>query len=173
MTTVNKYKIALVDDDPIVLTMLQLVLENRNDVEVFKFETGEDLMQSIDELTPHLLIVDYYLDSQKSDAITGEELIKQLFDSGYDLPTIVLSSQKDMDVAISLLKYHVVDYIEKLDGFVDQIEKSVDEVLNMISLEDKISGVNDNIKKDKYHLVGLFLAFLAGLLIAWVSVKGI
>lgn len=172
MTAMNKYKIALVDDDPIVLTMVQLVLENRTDIEVFKFETGEALLKNMETLQPHLLIVDYYLDSQKADAITGEEVIKKLFDLGYDIPTIVLSSQKDMDVAISLLKYHVVDYVEKIDGFVDHIEKSVDEVLSMITLEDKLVGVNDNIKKDKYHLVGLFLAFLAGLLIAWVSVKG-
>ena len=163
------YNIAVVDDDPMMLSMMQLMLEDLGNTKVKTYKTGEDFLDDFEMFEPQLLVVDYHLDSEKKDAMTGSDVIDKLHNKGIQLPVIVASSQRDMEIAIKLLKYQVVDYIEKTNHFVVRLEKSVLEVLKVIELNQMKVGTEVYLKKDSNHLLKTVAAFVVGGLLILLS----
>jgi DNA-binding NtrC family response regulator len=158
----NKITIAHIDDDPVVLDMTKLVLEKCNRFSVRSYSTAEDFLdQLVDENKPELLIVDYFLNSKISSAMSGSQLIKIFRNQKEEIPVIVISSQKSLTVALDLIQLEVVDYIEKTDGFVSKIVDSVNSVLEMQTNEVEKEKVSKVLKKDKKHLFLISLFFLS------------
>lgn len=165
MGDMTRLKVAIVDDDPMMLKLVQLMLEQMEGIEIYTYPTGEDLIADIETNKPDILVSDYWLNSRASQAMSGMELVKTLRTIIADLPVIMISSQKDLEVALELIKLKVVDYIEKSDDFARKVEISVREVKSMILLNREIELTQNSILKDRKHLQRVGLAFLAGVLI--------
>ena len=157
------YKIALVDDDPMVHHMLEYQLAKEKSSQLRCFETGAALIDQIHSYQPDLLILDYHLNSRDPEAISGDELLSRLHMQGVQLPTIFASAQKDMDKALELLGNKVLDYIEKGEGFGARIAEAVVNVREMTDLQ---SGKNQTtliLRKDNQHLRKIGIMGFAGI----------
>ena len=162
----KNFKIALVDDDPMILTMLKLRLQDLSNVVVDTFNSGEEFLNGIELFKPDIIICDYHMDSINEEAMTGAQLIAKLNKDNIDIPVIVLSSQRDITIATQMLKFQVVDYLEKTKDYPEQLIKSVIEVMSMLELNQKMGEVETVLKKDNNRLLSIALAFTVGGFIA-------
>lgn len=154
MKTLRKTVIAHVDDDPIILDMIRLVLSQNEKFELKSYNTGEEFLRSITSINrPDILIVDYFLNSKIPTAMSGKELIKVLRSKGDNTPIIVISSQKDLGLALGLIKLQVADYIEKTGEFTTKVMASVDSIINIKGLKKEQKHVTKFIEKDTRHLI--------------------
>ncbi|MEM8889567.1 MAG: response regulator [Bacteroidota bacterium] len=168
------YKIALVDDDPMIHHVLAYQLSQEKNSQLRCFETGESLIDQLHEYQPDLLILDYHLNSINPAAISGSELLSRLHMQGYQFPTIFASAQEDMDKALELLGNKALDYIEKGEGFGTRIYEAVGKIREMTEVQSGKDQTTIILKKDNSHLrniaflsaMGVALVFLFDFLIA-------
>jgi len=154
MKTSRKTVIAHVDDDPIILDMIRLVLSQNKNFELKSYNTGEEFLRSITSINkPDILIVDYFLNSKIPTAMSGKDIITIFRNRGDNIPIIVISSQKKLEVALDLLKLQVVDYIEKTGEFTTKIMASIEGIINIKLIKKKKKHATNFIEKDTKHLI--------------------
>lgn len=157
----KRYRIALVDDDPMVHHMVEYQLREEKSSELRCYEKGEDLIDHIHTYRPDLLILDYHLNSRDPEAISGGELVTRLQMQGFQLPTIFASAQQDMDKALELLGSKGLDYIEKGEDFSNRVAESVIRIRKMTELQSDKDQATIILKKDSSHLRSIaFLSFI-------------
>ena len=123
----RRMRILIADDDPDVREALKIMLEGTSHHLIFA-ANGEEVMQSIAEQTPHLLVLDLLM--PKKD---GFEVIKELkADPRYSkIPILILTSVKkeaserryELETGLAL---DVDDYVEKPINprdFIHRVEK--------------------------------------------------
>ena len=151
------YKVALVDDDDVVLTMIALALEKLDNIEVLKFNSGEDLLEVFDSISPDILVTDYYMDSVNKNAMRGSDLIIKLYKRYVNIPIIILSSQDNMKLALELSRFKLADYIEKQDGFANKVCKSIEDIISIDKVNGELNSADKVMKKDYKHLLKVSL----------------
>jgi DNA-binding NtrC family response regulator len=162
MNQLKKFTIAHIDDDPIVLDMTRLVLEQNENLEISSYSTAEEFLGSIDQKgEPQLIIVDYFLNSKVPSAMSGSKLIEIFRKQSDQIPFIVISSQKKISVGLKLIKLRVVDYIVKTDDFTSKVVRSVNSVIQIRQKEFEKRVADKIIRKDKMHLMIVSLFFIA------------
>ena len=158
----GKFKIAHIDDDPIILEMVKLILNQYENLVVSSYDTAEEFLGAIEKKgKPNLIIVDYFLNSKISSAMSGYKLIEICRKTSDNMPFIVVSSQKKISVGLDLVGLQVVDYIDKTDDFSSKIVKSVNSVIEIKQKEAEKKVAERFIRKDKNHLIMVSLFFLA------------
>ena len=164
MKKIDKFVIAHIDDDPLVLDMVKLALEQNRYYAVRSYNTAEEFLgrESRDK-KPDLIILDYFLNSKVPSAMSGSELVEIFRGQENRIPIIIISSQKKVSVALDLVKLEVVDYIEKTEDFVSKIGGAVANVINMKKVEFEKKKISYIIKKDKEHLFMLLILLIAGM----------
>jgi CheY-like chemotaxis protein len=70
-------KILLVEDDDIMISLLQTLLEIEG-YEVGRYQLGEDMLRAIQRENPQLLLLDVHLRMEDGEEINGFDLLKQL-----------------------------------------------------------------------------------------------
>ncbi len=100
-------RIFIVEDDAIYQRLVKYVMGINPDHEVTVFNTGQALLQSLDE-KPDIISLDYSLPDAN-----GEELLKTIKQRSPDTHVIVLSGQIDVPTAVRMLKMGASDYISK------------------------------------------------------------
>ncbi|MBK8565410.1 MAG: sigma-54-dependent Fis family transcriptional regulator [Saprospiraceae bacterium] len=100
-------RIFIVEDDAIYQRLVKYVMGINPDHEVTVFNTGQALLQRLDE-KPDIVSMDYSLPDTN-----GEELLKAIKQTSPDTHVIVLSGQIDVPTAVRLLKMGASDYISK------------------------------------------------------------
>lgn len=121
-----KKKIFLVDDDKMFSTMLADHLEEQGHT-VTAFATGEECLEQLDE-KPDAIVLDYYLDSNDTNAQNGLEILKIIHKTVPDQKVIMLSSQEHYGVALRTIASGAVSYVIKdLKSF-----KEIDSILSDI-----------------------------------------
>lgn len=88
--------------------MLESMLRESENLKVTSFTSGEECLELIDN-NPDVVILDYNLEG----SMTGLDTFRGIRLKKPRIPVIVLSGQKDVQVAADLLKEGVFDYIEK------------------------------------------------------------
>jgi CheY-like chemotaxis protein len=64
----RKYKVFVVDDEPMVRKMLEFKLKNREDLEIQAFSSGESCVKNLHQ-RPNIIILDYHMDTNKENAM--------------------------------------------------------------------------------------------------------
>ncbi len=105
-------KIFLVDDDQNNNEMLKMHLNNKFNLEILTFSTGEDCIRNLD-LNPDYIVLDYNLNSVNTNAANGIDILKKIKESKPDVFVIFLSGQDKIEVAVDTLKYGGYDYVVK------------------------------------------------------------
>ena len=107
----TKGKILIIDDDADVREVLRLHLEsvNLNVIEAENGEEGIKLMKS----GANLLQVGLILCDIRMPKVNGVEAIEYLKENAPSIPIIVVTGYPDSELAVSLLKKGVKDYLVK------------------------------------------------------------
>ena len=121
-------KVLLVDDHAVVRMGFKMLLESASDIKVIaEAENGEqaiELLRSGD----NPLLVDTILCDIRMPKINGTEAIQYFRTQFPTVPVVVLTGYPDVELAVSLLKQGVLDYLVKPVGkeqLLEAIKKSV------------------------------------------------
>ena len=108
-------KVYLVDDDQLSLTILEDALKKKfgDYMKIQSFETGESCLAGIAAEVPHLIILDYHLDSQTQGAANGVDILKRIKGSHPEVQVIMLSGQAKIDIAVETMRLGARDYVVK------------------------------------------------------------
>jgi len=137
----NKRYLFLVDDEPIQNEMLKDYLSERFLYDIKTFESGEDMLKSLD-LDPEIVVLDYHLSAHLPNAKNGVEILKEIKTLRPDTQVIMLSGQDKIDVAVDSMKYGAYDYVVKGETGFSRTEN----IMNNISELHKMKVVNKGYK---------------------------
>ncbi len=99
--------IFVVDDDSHVREGIRSVLEADGRL-VEDYASCESFLEAYRPGSPGCLLVDAYLPG-----MTGIELLKRLGDAGHNLPSILITGNSDVSIAVEAMKAGALDFIEK------------------------------------------------------------
>jgi two-component system, chemotaxis family, chemotaxis protein CheY len=107
----NQGRILLVDDEAPVRKPIRIALESAQ-YEVVEAEDGEQAIQLL-QSGDNPLLVDTILCDIRMPKINGTEAVQYFRAQFPSVPVVVLSGYPDVELAVSLLKQGVVDYLVK------------------------------------------------------------
>lgn len=104
----DKPLIAVVDDEPEITELLAEELQN--EYQVMQFNAPQRFIEALkaNMLQPAVLVTDL-----KMPGMSGLEMLKQVSELGYSIPTIMFSGYLDKDDAITALELGVIHILEK------------------------------------------------------------
>lgn len=141
MNTINKqFTIFLVEDDVWYAEILQYHLSMNPDYVIERFETGEQCISNLHK-HPHLICMDYSLPD-----MTGQELIKRVKRTHAHIPIVMISGQKEIQVALDLLKEeNVYDYLVKDDDAKDRLWNTIIKIRENNQLKAEVEHLKDEL----------------------------
>ena len=119
-------RILIVDDEAQVRKPIRISLESAQ-YEVVEAEDGEQAIQLL-QSGDNPLLVDTILCDIRMPKINGTEAIQYFRSEFPSVPVVVLSGYPDVELAVSLLKQGVVDYLVKpvgKDKLLEVVKKAV------------------------------------------------
>jgi DNA-binding NarL/FixJ family response regulator len=137
----------IVEDNVVYATALrQFLLTNFEKYEyrvlVQAFKNAENALEYLsceNSMAPHIIILDYLLNSQYSDAMNGLNALFQLKHFNHEGEIIYLSGQKKMEVTVQLLRVGAFDYIIKDENAFNKVLQSVLECIRKMEMEGKLN----------------------------------
>lgn len=133
----NKIRIFLVDDDVLFLKSLELEFIEKNNYEVFTFNTGEACIEAL-HLDPDIIVLDYHLDGIIQDVMNGLETLDKIKLYNKDIAVIMLSSQDKIEIAVNCMHYQAYDYVVKSETAFLRLEKNINQLLIQKKTESEV-----------------------------------
>ncbi len=133
----------IVEDDPIYLRLVKYVFELNPDYNIKIFTTGQECIDNL-HLKPSIISLDFNLPDMKGDLV-----LEQIKNYNKDIGVIILSGQKDIEVAVQLMKNGAYDYIVKNEETKDRLHLTVQRLSNNISLKQEVEELKDELV-DRY-----------------------
>jgi FixJ family two-component response regulator len=103
----GKAEIFIVDDDPLVLNALSIVL-SRAGYQVTGFAEGTSFLAAARSRTPTCVILDVHMPGQ-----SGLDILKDLNAQHYPAPIFIISGAGDIPMAVEAIKNGAFDFLEK------------------------------------------------------------
>jgi FixJ family two-component response regulator len=100
-------EIFIVDDDPLVLNALSVVL-SREGYQVTGFGEGGSFLAAAKTRTPTCIILDVHMPGQ-----SGLDILKELNAQQYPAPIFIISGVGDIPMAVEAIKNGALDFIQK------------------------------------------------------------
>jgi DNA-binding response OmpR family regulator len=100
-------RIAVVEDERLLVTMLELNLR-RNGHEVLCFERAEDLLDFLAAQTCDVILLDIMLPG-----MSGSDALEELRRRGYDMPILMLTARREVELKVETLTAGADDYVTK------------------------------------------------------------
>ena len=154
--------IYLVDDDDLYLKTAVHNLSQNKSFTIKTFTTGEDVLKALSK-KPDVIILDYFLDSEKPNAMSGIKVLQEIKQIAPDVEVIMLSGQEDIDVAVNSVKYGAVDYVVKNKSAFIRVQNDIKRVTKT-KAKDKDQ---ESFKKFARTMI-IFLIFLVIFLILYL-----
>ena len=85
---------------------------------------GGDCLKTLDRANYGAVILDYSLPD-----LTGLEVLKQIGDSGHDVPVIIVTGQGDESIAVHAMKEGAYDYVVKTGDYFKRLPSLVTQVI--------------------------------------------
>jgi len=104
--------IFVVDDDVSYLCLLGFHLKKSTNCKIYCYPTGEECIENL-KIKPSIIILDYFLNSNKKNALNGLSVLKKIKKLNPTIPIIMLSGQKKLTIATNSLKSGAYSYIIK------------------------------------------------------------
>lgn len=138
MSSENKVKLFLVDDDALFLRSLEIEFMHNADFAIETFATGELCLANLSH-NPDIIILDYHLDSIDKSAMNGIETLDKIKSINPDVPVIMLSSQDKIDVAINCMHHQAFDYVVKSETAFMRLQKIISSIFHFKKIEKELS----------------------------------
>ena len=100
-------EVFIVDDDPLVLNALTMVL-SREGYQVTGFAEGASFLAAAKSRAPTCVILDVHMPGQ-----SGLDILKELNAQQYPAPIFIISGVGDIPMAVEAIKNGAFDFIEK------------------------------------------------------------
>ena len=113
--------IFIVDDDQMQLQMIKDYLDERFEMQLHQYSTGEEALANM-HLNPEIVILDYHLMSVNKTAENGVEILKKMKEASPTAQVIMLSGQDKISVAVECMKNGAYDYVVKSESAFMRIE---------------------------------------------------
>ena len=156
-----KIKVAIVDDESQMREMLKdFVKQKFPEAQISVYASGEEALDKIFE-EPDMVILDYLLDSDNSEAMNGVQVLKKIKDRYPDVHVVFVSGQERAEIAANTMKYGAYDYIVKNENAFHRLEIVVKNILGNTEL--KKTAVTQ--KFFNYLLVALIAALVIGIVV--------
>ncbi len=118
-------KIFIVEDDELQGSLLMDRLVRDVPHQVTIFSTGEECLRHIHE-HPEIIILDYHLNKDKKDAVSGMEILTVIKKANPDIHIIMLSSQERYSIALQSIQKGAEQYVIKGPDAFEKISELVD-----------------------------------------------
>jgi len=102
-----KRKILIADDDVPVAKLFEVALKKEN-YDVFIAKDGEEAIQMIEKVQPHLVLLDYMMPK-----VNGMEVLKWVKNTYPDVIVIIVTAHGSEILAVDLMKEGADDYLKK------------------------------------------------------------
>ena len=142
MSSENKIKLFLVDDDAVFLKALAIEFLHHGDFDIETFATGERCIEHLAN-NPDVIILDYHLDGIEKNAMNGMETLDKIKAYNSDIPVIILSSQDKIEVAINCMHHKASDYVVKSETAFTRLKQIISTVLNYKKIEKQLNWYMD------------------------------
>lgn len=139
------FRIFVVDDDRHYSRLLSYRLEKADEYDVHVYNSGEELLDHLDE-DPHLVLLDIMMPG-----IGGIEALKQMGKRKPGVPVVMVSAQGAIDVAVDAMKLGAYDYITKGQDDLVKLDTVVRNVREKISMERELDSLRGEVSR-KYGL---------------------
>ena len=125
----NEKLIFVVDDDPLVTTLVEkrLVAAGFN---VRAFAYGEECVAALDE-RPDLIILDYWFIREGSLPKNGMQVFEDISRITPGLPVIMFSAQENGELVLELARKGIADYVIKDANLIGNLLYAIKEILHL------------------------------------------
>ena len=136
----------VLEDDEIFGKLVKKALEDDQRFDVTVFDTGESLLEHLDD-EPDIITIDYYLPE-----ISGLDVLKKVKAHKPDTIAIMVSGQEDVEVAVQAFRAGARDYVVKTGNPVEELVSSVKNFTSAISLRKEVEDLRSRIlDREKYE----------------------
>ena len=132
-------KIFIVEDDLFYAGILEYHLSLNPDYEIEIFTSGKDCIASLYK-KPDVITLDFSLPDMH-----GNEVLKRIRQYNPQIPVVVISGQEEVDIAVSLLKEGIYDYLIKRDDTKERLWNILTKLNEKINLENKLERLQDEV----------------------------
>jgi putative two-component system response regulator len=163
MNILNKPKILIVDDDPVSLKILEIVLSKEQLYEIKQAKDADEAIAIAHETKPDIIISDYYMPGK--DGFEFCRYIKKCVDLNKTI-FILLTSETDIIKKVTGLEEGADDYIEKtvsasvLLGKVKAFLRIKSLQNELVEEKEKLETANQLLKKNFEELIAILLKIL-------------
>ena len=130
----DRAKIFIVDDDDRIREAIRTVLEDDGRV-VEAYASCEAFLDAFRPGDAACLLIDAYLPG-----MTGLELLRKLHDDGQRLPSIMITGDSDVPMAVEAMKAGALDFIEKPIGR-EELIASIERALELSQDFEQVAGM--------------------------------
>ncbi|MFI5203872.1 MAG: response regulator [Flavobacteriales bacterium] len=121
--------IAIIEDSELISDLYHKFMENTFSCDVKTFSSAEEFLNS--DMSPDLILLDYFLDKGDPSAMTGLDLLDELRHSNREMPVIVVSGLRNHHVMKQLRDYKIINFIDKdAPQFWIQLENGIRDFFN-------------------------------------------
>jgi DNA-binding NtrC family response regulator len=125
----NEKLIFVVDDDPMVTTLVENRLEAAG-YNVRAFAYGEDCVAALDA-KPDLVILDYWFLREGSMPKNGMDVFDDIHRIAPGLPVIMFSAQENGELVLELARRGIADYVVKDSNLIGNLQNTIREILHL------------------------------------------
>ena len=125
----NEKLIFVVDDDPMVTTLVENRLEAAG-YNVRAFAYGEDCVAALDA-KPDLVILDYWFLREGSMPKNGMDVFDDIHRIAPGLPVIMFSAQENGELVLELARRGIADYVIKDSNLIGNLQNAISEILHL------------------------------------------
>jgi DNA-binding NtrC family response regulator len=125
----NEKLIFVVDDDPLVTTLVARRLEAAG-YNVRAFAYGEECVAALDA-RPDLVVLDYWFVREGSLPKNGMEVFDDISRIAPGLPVIMLSAQENGELVLELARKGIADYVIKDSNLIGNLLNAIKEILHL------------------------------------------
>ncbi len=139
--------IFIIEDEGSVAKTLETWVKKMFNCNVQVFPSGEEFLEILkgddEKILPDVVLLDIVLPGKQ-----GDEILKESKVTHPDLPIIVLSAQKDIGIAIKLMKYGASDYFAKPIEFGNgKLESAIRNALQISELSKEVQRLRETVSQ--------------------------
>lgn len=157
---INERNVFIVEDDEMHSLMMEYLLSNETTAHIKKFRSGEECIKNLN-LDPDVVILDYGLPG-----ISGIQTLMGIKKYAPNIPVIVVTGNRDKNIAKQFLTAGVYDYIQKDDKSFEQVSKLTESVLGIMTQKEYRKHHRKNV-----ITAGIFLLATAIIILVYLITK--
>ncbi len=151
----------VIDDDPMQRELIQDYFKEKYLFTVKSYVDGESAAADIKSLKPEIVVLDYYLNAQKSNAQNGIEVLKSIKSVSPDTQVVMFTGEDSLEVALESMRNGAFDYVVKGPTAFNKIEN----VINTLGDKHRMEAINTAQKRTITFLIGVICLIIAGALV--------